>query len=963
MLAGQPAVSDVYLSHPLAGGQPLVAYLEPVRDAQGRVLCAAALYVTPDVFRRVLRSYNGLAGPGSYSVIYDHHGIRIAHSGTDSNLYHPAGPLDAGELKTMVAESRFGPETERILRDVRPLPAHFERARAERPDPDMYRTMATTNAQPALGVARRMRVAGWTVFYLSPESNLLARLTDTARTTLLLALGVMALALAVGLAFAHGVLRPVRALAEATRGLASGASRTRVPVTRDDELGQLATSFNTMADQLQTQTEQVLRINADLEQRVRERSGLLQAIVNNAVAVICVTDTEGRVEFVNEQFARLFGQAGVGVGGRLICEVMDAGTAAEMTAMDAQILAGAASVVREVTVSNQRTPLTLLAYKCPLRDATGRIERMVCIATDITERKAAESRLLAQLQRLRLLDEITTAVGDRVELRHIHEVVLRALEERLAADFCCILERPGDMPSLRVTQLGRRSQALSAALALPPGADVAVDANGLARCLGGMLVHESDVERSEYPFPSRLARAGMRSLVLAPLGPISGATGVLVVASRAPDAFSSGDCEFLRQLAGHLSLAQRQARLVEELRQANNHLRQSQQSALQRERLSALGQMASGIAHDINNAISPAALYAEALIEREDGLSPAGRRQLEVISRAVDDVSATVARMREFYRPPESASSLLPVQLNMLVQQVLDLTHARWSDMPQARGATIDLRLELSEPLRAVPGIESELREALINLVFNAVDAMPAGGQLTLRTRERPEDGHVELSVIDTGMGMDAATRARCLEPFFTTKGERGSGLGLAMVYGVAQRHGAQLDIDSTPGAGTAVHLRFLPAAGGPMPLAEAPSVAGPPRRILLVDDDALLLASVCDTLANDGHTVVTALGGQAGIDAFGSALASGVLYDVVITDLGMPHVDGYQVARAVKSAAAATPVLLLTGWGTRLGPEAEQGHSDIDHVLAKPPKLRDLRAALAHLAGADAGPPGASGP
>lgn len=242
VLAGSPTVSDVYLSHPLAGSQPVVAYLEPVRDSQGRVMCAAALYVNPDVFGRVLRTYNGLAGPGSYGVIYDRYGIRIAHSASDRNLYHPAGPMDPAAMQAMLAENRFGPETERMLNDVRPLPAHFERARAAQPDPAMYRTPGSTNGVPSFGAARRMHVSSWTVFYLSPEANLLARLNETTRASLLLALGVMALALVTGLIFARGILRPVRALADATRALASGHSSTRAPVQRDDELGQLATS-------------------------------------------------------------------------------------------------------------------------------------------------------------------------------------------------------------------------------------------------------------------------------------------------------------------------------------------------------------------------------------------------------------------------------------------------------------------------------------------------------------------------------------------------------------------------------------------------------------------------------------------------------------------------------------------------------------------------------------------------
>ena len=216
-------------------------------------------------------------------------------------------------------------------------------------------------------------------------------------------------------------------------------------------------------------------------------------------------------------------------------------------------------------------------------------------------------------------------------------------------------------------------------------------------------------------------------------------------------------------------------------------------------------------------------------------------------------------------------------------------------------------------------GVESEVREALTNLIFNAVDAMPDGGTLTLRTRSTAPLPHGRdaaaryalVEVVDTGVGMDEETRRRCLEPFFTTKGERGTGLGLAMVYGIVQRHGADVEIDSAIGRGTTVRLRFpvpaiAPASVGPIGAAGMPATR---LRILIVDDDPLMLKSLRDTLEVDGHFVVTANGGQAGIDAFRAARRPDETFDVVITDLGMPYVDGRKVASAVKDGRAGHPV------------------------------------------------------
>jgi CheY-like chemotaxis protein len=371
--------------------------------------------------------------------------------------------------------------------------------------------------------------------------------------------------------------------------------------------------------------------------------------------------------------------------------------------------------------------------------------------------------------------------------------------------------------------------------------------------------------------------------------------------------------------------------------------------------------MASGIAHDINNAISPIALYTESLLESEPNLSPRARERLEIIQRAIDDVAHTVSRMREFYRQREPQLMLLPVDVTQLLEQVIDLTRARWTDIPQQRGVVIDLHTDLAPGLPAIRGVESELREALINLVFNAVDAMPEGGTLTLRTRAVSVDPlgrksesltHVQVEVGDTGVGMDEETRRRCLEPFFTTKGERGTGLGLAMVYGIVQRHSAELEIESAVDKGTTVRLIFVaPRAMAKEPaLPEARAQVPARLRLLIVDDDPLLLKSLQDILEGEGHGVVAANGGQNGIDVFRAAVQRGESFAAVITDLGMPYVDGRRVAAAIKAAAPTTPVILLTGWGQRLEAEGDVP-PNVDRVLSKPPKLRELRAALTELA------------
>jgi len=274
--------------------------------------------------------------------------------------------------------------------------------------------------------------------------------------------------------------------------------------------------------------------------------------------------------------------------------------------------------------------------------------------------------------------------------------------------------------------------------------------------------------------------------------------------------------------------------------------------------------------------------------------------------------------------------------------------------MAQQRGTVISVKTELAPNLPIVAGIESEIREALINLIFNAVDALPSGGTLTIRTAavglsDGGDRDRVSVQVVDNGVGMDEDTRRRALEPFFTTKGERGTGLGLAMVYGVAQRHNAEIDIRSTLDVGTTVTLTF---AAAPEALAsqEVPAESQwqlPRLRLLVIDDDPVLLKSLRDTLETDGHVTIAASDGAMGIDMFKEAISRGETLDVVITDLGMPKVDGRKVASAVKAAVPTMPVVMLTGWGQRLTVEGSVPPY-VDHVLSKPPKLRELREVLA---------------
>jgi PAS domain S-box-containing protein len=368
------------------------------------------------------------------------------------------------------------------------------------------------------------------------------------------------------------------------------------------------------------------------------------------------------------------------------------------------------------------------------------------------------------------------------------------------------------------------------------------------------------------------------------------------------------------------------------------------QQLVENEKLRALGQMASGVAHDLNQSLGMVVGHSELALRAVDqgGAKSADLRDsLNTVLRTAMDGADSVKRLLTFVRaPPEGEAE--EAEVASVLREVAQLTAPRWRDAAQAEGRPISLHVELDGDTM-IAASPASLREALTNLVFNAVDALPQGGVIRLGARRR--GGGVEVEVSDSGVGMSPDVQRRIFEPFFTTKGDRGTGVGLSMVFAIVQRYGGRIDVQSAPGRGTTFWLRFPArvATEAAPPAVEVSQPAVKPLRVLAVDDEPGLGRIVELMLAREGHRVEVVQSGESAV----ACLEQGE-FDLVISDIGMgAGMNGWELAAIVRQRWPEVRFLLATGWGAAIDP-AEARQRGVEAVIAKPYRLADLRKAIA---------------
>jgi signal transduction histidine kinase len=435
-------------------------------------------------------------------------------------------------------------------------------------------------------------------------------------------------------------------------------------------------------------------------------------------------------------------------------------------------------------------------------------------------------------------------------------------------------------------------------------------------------------------------RLKIRSVLCAPLMVGERVIGVLQFDHRSSSAsFPEQDRRLLQLFADQAATAFHNLELIEQLSSAAGDLRSSHARLVQAERLAALGEMATGMAHNFNNTLFIALGYCDVLHKRED----LGSDVLEAITNIREcalDAASTVRRLQEFARGGDEAEATqLLCYPSKVLEKLVPGIGGKLLEAEKAKQIQIRIRTELVNTA-PVAARAADLREILINLIFNSVDAMSSSGEIVLSSGTEGERAF--LSVKDDGCGMSPEVSERVFEPFFTTKHERGVGLGLSTSWSIARRLGGELEVTSQVGQGSQFTLWLQVAKEEPgVGVSSLLEEDGESLRVLVIDDDPRVLKTMGQLLRTLGHETVECREAAKGLEAFPAGR-----FDVVVTDLGMPGTSGADVAREVHRMDPEVPVLVMTGWGTEAVARARAGEG-VSGVLSKPLSLETIRDAL----------------
>ncbi len=533
---------------------------------------------------------------------------------------------------------------------------------------------------------------------------------------------------------------------------------------------------------------------------------------------------------------------------------------------------------------------------------------------------------LAKIKQLTTLYEIGKTLSSTLDLDELLKKALELIREQWGYALCGILFLDREKNELYIRQVIGRNLKEVKDLRFRVGVDGIV---GWVAKTGESLYIPDVSKDSRYITGLPEGRSG----VVFPLKVRDEVIGVLDIESDEIRGFGEEDLKVLSSFASQVSGFIENAQLFSELKQTLKELKQAQDQIVQVEKLRAMGEMASGVAHDFNNVLAAVIGNIQLLLHQLEHLRPEEiRERLRVIEQASKDGAETVRRIQEFTGIKRD-KEFIPLSLNDLIKEVSVVTEPRWKDQAQKRGVQIEWVSKLGD-IPLIMGNPSELREVLTNIIFNAIDAMPEGGKLTLTTQPQSDDW-VEVKIADTGIGMAEEVRKRIFDPFFTTKGVNSSGLGMSVSYGIIKRHGGEILAESELGKGTTFFIHLPTGYVEEAPEVEK-KVLKPVKKvasasILVIDDEDSVRDILFRMLKTKGHQVVVACDGEEGIEKFKNER-----FDLVFTDLGLPKMSGWEVGKTIKELNPKVPIAMITGWGMELNKE-KMSESGIDLIISKP--------------------------
>jgi PAS domain S-box-containing protein len=839
----------------------------------------------------------------------------------------------------------------------------------------------------------------WGVLIQQPSQDAFAPVDEMVRQVIVLVSAVLVVAGGLGVALALGITEPLHQLRVVVEAMAGGELRLRVRSTRNDELGEFGRGFDRMADQLQ----QTLTDLQDGEARFR---GLISAAFDGFAM-----HQDGLIIEASAPFARLFGYQQSELVGRSVLDL----AAPESRELIMRNIANGVEEPYETVGLRRGEERFHVEFVDKASSFEGRPARAIAVR-DITPRKKAQEdgNRMAAIAASSSEAIVGTAVdgtvtdwnggAERLYGYSAHDMVgsriSRLIPPERGSEMGQMMERlnRGErIHNLETVRMARDGSMVNVSVSISPVLDDqghTIGAATVAHDITERKAAEAALQESEARYrrlvelsPQAILVQDSESILYANLAAarLAGAAdpsellGSPVLELVHPD---DRDAVRLRlhsiAAESHLNdllearLVRRDGQVLEtEISiipttyrgrpafqtivddvSARKAAEKQAKSLAQAEKLRALGQMASGIAHDLNQSLMLVASYSE-LATRALDREPPDREELSNLfstaTQAALDGGEAVKRLLLFTRQAAEQEGQ-PVDLGALVRDVAQMTAPRWRDTSQVEGRPISLHIEsIGHPM--ILGSAARLREALTNLIFNSVDALSGGG--TIRLTVGAEAQRAIVRVTDTGVGMSSEVQARIFEPFYTTKGGSGTGLGLSMVFGIVEQHGGSINVQSTPGGGTTIQLAFplidaaLAQAQKPEPLARPREVG--PLRVLAVDDEPAMTKAVVRMLRPAGHLVSIASSAEEALERMATES-----FDVLISDMGMgAGMNGWELAAAVKKRWPEVRFLLATGWGAAIDP-AEARAKGVESVLAKPYRLIDLEHALAGSQGSD---------